>query len=1041
MSFRIEPDGRSRFDPVRNAAVPLSAAQQTFFQAQVDKAIRQRAEAGGPQQLDPTTERTVVVEEGDSLWEIAAENNVTFADILKANKNSFNANGDLIHPNDVIIVPESSPELVAGSPVGADGVPQGEKAFLDELYSRGNKLGYQDDISLAELNEGAAAIKDDVGAYLDSLPPEQRQAAALRIAGYDWLDGGPAGNSAKAAITERGLETNPEEAFAKYLYQRGNKGADSDDPSYDHAGEQKQLTADTKAYILALPEAERPAAIQRLFDRDWSDGGPAQGAVETAAKELGITLRPSGHTGADAEGAARKIVDDARAAGNPGDAFKKLAKGYATAGPDVKRALDTSPEARDIISAAAQKATEPLKNYNPETATSDQGDAATVMNNLRTLADGADPTLAVNLMQHALPTIEAANKRRQEKIGTPLIGMNGLSDLMKIIDKMGSAPGADGVVKRFAAMQSYNVNSIPQAIASGSRLDYPLALGHPVDKTITPYVEQFARGTVNKDVDAYLNHTAELQYLIASKGPLMTPDQLAQAITDYKKGKGADWLKTEQELAGRIESSGRKLLVQINQLGNLPPELSRYQPHAQQTIAKLLGDDKTALAINMTLTRDPGLLKLPQFDRLAGTMRLTDRGRKIIEEAATQLVRRTVIPGFADFDPRNPASFQSAKNALSALKDGSMSSMLGIKQGDLDKAIKLVEDSMPQPGDTPEQVESKMRRLNAGLDAITDTDGVKTFRNDTTPGKILRIVGTAATLAGLANSGVNFANDPTWKGGLKMVIDAAGVSQRAIELSHGLGLLSGNGKSVELFGSSSRPAVKILGAVGAVFDVWNAVDYFKANEPAMGGLSLAAGGGAVMAALGTGTAFGPIGLVITIGAIAAQFIIAGNRDNHQFETVDAVTFLEHANLSKEAATALRNQSREGYSPVPLLIKYGELKGFKMTDPTSRQKFIDWINNMPKEARDKLVSNLHHALTTFKGDGSKLTATAGSDSKFTDPARYNAKEEYTVPNDYGGETTVHITNMASKVRGGDAGPVSVAQIDVALTTLGISVPVA
>lgn len=1042
MSFRIDPNARFRFDPIRNVSFALPPQQQKFFESQVDKAVRERADAGGPKQLDPKTEKTVVVEQGDSLWKIAAESNVKFADLIAANKGHLDANGEALHPNDVVIIPESAPELVAKSPTGADGVPSGEKAFLDDLYGQGNKLGYQDGISLEELNAGGAAIKADIGAYLDALPPSQRQAAALRIAAYDWSDGGPAKASAEAAIKERGLETDPEEAFAKGLYEHGNKGADSDDPNYDFAAEQKQLTADTKVYLAGLPKAERPAALQRLFDRDWTDGGPVLGAIETAGKELGITLRPSGHAGPQVEGAARKIIDDANAAGSPGEAFKKLADGYAKATPEVKQAIANSQDARILIQAAADEATQKLKGYDPKKASSDQGDAATVMYNLCCLVDKADPALAVKLMQAALPTIEAANATRQREIGTNLVGMEGLSNLMKIIDKMGDAPGASAIVERFADIGSYNINSIPQAIASGSRLDYPLALGYPVDETITPNVQQFAAGTVNKDVDAYLEHTKELQYLIASKGPLMTPEQLTQAIADYKTGKGPQWQQKEQDLAAKIREDGKKLLVQIDQLGHLPPELAQYQKHANDTLAKLLGDDKTAMALNMTLTQEPTLLGLPRFDKLAGTLRLTDRGRKIVEEAATQLIRRTVIPGFADFDPGNPATFKKVDEALVSFKDGSMAKMLGVKQGELDKAIKLVEDSLPKAGDAPAEVERKMRQLNAGLDDITDANGIKAFKNDTTPGKILRIIGTAATLAGLANSGVNFANNPTWKGGLKMVIDAAGVSQRVIELSHGFGLLSGGNKSVEVFGSSSKPAVKVLGAVGAVFDVWNAVDYFKAGDPTMGSLSLAAGGGTVMAALGTGTAFGPIGLAVVIGAVIAQFVVAGNRDNHEFETGDATAFLKRAGLSEEAATALRNQSREGYSPVPLLIKYGEAKGFKMNDPASRQAFIDWIDAMPKAARDTLISNLHHTLAGLKGDASKLTATASSDSTYTDPSRFNAKEDFTAPDDYGsGEVTVHIDNTASKVRKGEAGPASVAQIDVALTALGIAVPVA
>lgn len=1046
MSYRIDLGAKFRYDPAHNSTFPLSEQQQKAFLAQIDQAVRERASAGGPKQLDPISEKVVVVQPGDSLWKVAQENNVKFADILAANKSKLNGNSNLIRPNEVVIVPESSPELVVKSQPDGNGIPSGEKAFLDDLYGRGNKLSTVDGISQADYAAESQAIQQDAGAYLDSLPASQRQQAALRMAAYGWDEGGPAGQSVKTAITQRGLETNPEEAFAKHLYAEGNLGADSSDPNYDFKAEQVRLAGETKQYLMALPEAERGAALQRLFDRSWMDGGPAQGAIEGAARDMGIKLRLSGHNGHQVEGQARKIIDDANATGKPDEAFRSLNTAYAKASPEVRHAIDQSQDARGLISKAADWATERLKNYNPENAASDQGDAATVMSNLQRLTDGADPSLAVDLMASALPTIEAANAKRQEKLGGNLIGMNGLNDLMKIIDRIGGTPGADRIIDRFAALGSYNRNSIPPSVASGSRLDYPLAFAESlktapdyVSTEIVPNVSQFAKGTVNKNVDNYAAHMDELQWLIANHGPSMTPEQLAKAIEDYKNAKGPEWIKKEQDLEGKIVADGKKLALQLSQLGQLPPDLAnqRKEPNGptqqevvNKQVADILADDKTYAALRVTLQKEPEILKGPVLDGLGTVLRLTDRGRKLVEEAATQIVRHSVIPSLADFDPANPASVQKAKQSLAAFKDGRMSKLLGIPQTDIDSAVKVIEKSFPAAGDTLADTQEKMRVLNRDLDQLSGRDGVRSFGNKTFPGQLLRFVGVAATGAGLVNSGNNFIQNPTWKGGLKFVIDLAGVSQRILEFSNGIGRISDSHGAVKSFGSSSRPAVKLLGALGAGFDVWNAIDYFKADDPLMGSLSLTAAGGTVMAALGTGTMFGPAGLIIVGGALIAQWIISENRENNKYETGTSKDFLAHSEMSPEVAQALVDQSGGGHSPVPLLMRYAELKGYNMDDTASRQKFFQWLNGIPKAGLETLRNNLHHTLDGFKGDVSKLTLTASSDPMYTRPENFKMEIE-----------GIDFDNTAEKVRKGNANPSSAVQIDVALAELGISVPVA
>ncbi|WOS65771.1 LysM peptidoglycan-binding domain-containing protein [Sinorhizobium fredii] len=1041
MSYRIDIDGKNRYDATGGRGTAASEEQRQFFVEQINQAVRERAEAGGPNTIDPLTEKALVVEKGGSLSEIARENHVSLDDLMAGNRIKLTESTAAIDPNDVVIVPLASPELVAQGPVDGKGVPMGEAAFIDDLYGRGNKLAYADDPAKIDYAAEGRDMQSDVGAYLDNLPQAARQAAALRLIDSDWLDAGPAGNAVKAAIEERGLKTDGEAVIADEIYDRGNRIQYSEDPKIDYQPETGEIAEDLRSYIETLPVKERSETLQRLYDRDWTDAAPAQSAIEDTAKALNVGLRPSTHAGADVEAKARTIIDNADAAGGPDEAFRKLASAYASAPPEVQRVLLHSDDAKALIEKAADWASKPLADYQPEKASSDQGDAATTMANLERLTAGADPRLAVDLVSSAMPVIEAANTRRQEKIGGNLIGMNGQANMMTIIDRIGGSPGVDRIVERFAEIGGYHPNSIPVAIDNGARLDYPIAVATKsaaaspdfVVQNIIPNVKQYAAGTVNQDVIAYSAHMQELQWLVSNHGGTMTAEQFTKAIEDYKKEKGPEWAETEQRLEGNIAASGEKLLRQLTALGNLPPELASQQQAVNDEIGKILSDEKTAMAVEIAMKKDPALIDNPAVLNLMGYQaRLTDRGRKLAEEATTQIIRHKVLPSFADLESGGPAALGKAKASLEELKDGKLPQMLGIPKADMDRAIDAVGKSLPEPGETVEQSRAKMATLNDDLNDLKSSSGLRSFASTTGPGQMLRLIGLAATGASVANSATMAQNNPTPRNNLKVVIDAVGLGQRTVEILGGMDHLNADSAAVKHFGSSSRPAVKFLGALSGGFDAWVAFDYFKAGDPLMGSLSAAAAGGTIMAALGTGTMFGPAGLVIVGAAVISQMIVADTRDSNNYMTDTSKRFLAHADLNETAAGVLVDQSGDGHSPVPILARYAELKGYSLDQPVDRQRFIDWLNGIPKDRLETLRDNLHHALDEFSGDPAKLAATAGTDESYTDSKHLN--ERYV-------SGQVYIPSLTDKIRNGDAAPASATQIDVVLAELGIGIPVA
>lgn len=1030
MAFRIDVNGRMRSDADAERASAIPSDKGEAFRREIALAVRDRQ---APLALD---EQPVLVEPGDTLSGIAREHHADLGQTLDLNRNGRNRDGDLIHPGELVLVPSPSPALVAATPLDADGVPAGEAVLLDDLHARGNRIDCAEPAEGIDARAETRDLQADVGAYLDLLPTDVQQDAALRLSALDWRDASPAGVAAAAAIEERGLGTDPVLVLADDLYRRGN--------AIEYAGHgdaavvTQVLSEDIGAFLETLSDDERAEALQVLFDHDWRDAGPAQMAISAAAASAGIPLRLSGHGGPAVEHAARALIDAAAEAPDAAARFVRLGESYASAAPETRRAIEASPDARALVRDAAASAMQPLDGFDP--AVDMQAPPAEAFLRLEEMTKGAPPELAADLVGAATPAIERANALYQAETGASMLGMNGVGSLLSVAGRIAATPQGETVVQRLAALGFYSMHALPTFLGEGGSLAYPLALSAEagsstmlLEQDILPGVRQF-QGSVGADVDAYSAHMEELRWLVANHGETMSPEALEQAIADYKTEKGAEWAETEERLEAELADSGGVLLERLNELGAFPAEPPEQRQIIEQEVGAILADDRSYLAIQTALQTDPALLEnSATLNFLGGTARLTDRGRKLAEEAVTQLVQRHVLPSFAELDAGNPATLVTARNSLAEFRDSCTSALLGVTGRDMDRAIAAVEASFPAPGDTPADAAARMTRLNVELNGLDSTEvgGVRSFASSTVPGQILRTIGLAATGASLVNSAGVAADDPSLKNELKVIVDAAGVAQRSTELLAGMDRIDADSFAARHFDRSAKPAVKFLGVLGAGFDAWNAYDSFRAGDPLMGGLSAAASGGAVMAALGTGSAFGPAGLAVVGLAVAGQMIVTDTRASNTYMNETSAGFLAHAGLDAAVATALVDQSGEGYSPVPLLAEYASQKGFDLGDAEDRTRFVEWLNAIPIPQLERLRGNLHQTLDKVDGDVTRLEPEAADDVFFTDPDLFAAAPPYI------GSATPPSLKM--QVLAGNAAPVSVRQIDVVLASLGIKLP--
>src|SRR5690606_37668668 len=173
---------------------------------------------------------------------------------------------------------------------------------------------------------------------------------------------------ANAPLNQSGIPEG-EQGFVQNLYERGNALEYADDPgTIDFDAEIGEIATDIGAYLEALPPESRQEALQRFYDNDWVDAGPAQMAIEQAAEMANIQLTDSGHTGMQSEAAARDIIAEAQAETDPTEALRVLEELYGNASPSVQTALDRTEGARTIADNAASELVEGIKTDDPAEA-------------------------------------------------------------------------------------------------------------------------------------------------------------------------------------------------------------------------------------------------------------------------------------------------------------------------------------------------------------------------------------------------------------------------------------------------------------------------------------------------------------------------------------------------------------------------------------------------------------------------------------------------------------------------------------------------
>lgn len=713
----------------------------------------------------------------------------------------------------------------------------------------------------------------------------------------------------------------------------------------------------------AVTDREKLSACQALQQHVDSVGGISDQGITEAylparaaelMRERGIDVQLD----APANASVDEVVRIMEAGATPAEQLKVLDQAYRDADPATRDALLADPQVQQAIRSAAFDAAGPLTRP-PSGAEGQAVPFLEAAQNLDTLTRDLDPALVGAVLQNTSGLY--ASYARNDSGG--MTGIEGTATFLSVLDRAAGTPQGEAAYQAIADTGiGLDRNGVDQHLFQGGSPAFLLEAGYDRD-TIVQGVQTFANSTLQDKVTAYIEETEELNWLVANHGGSMTPEQLQTAIDDYIADKGPGWQDKLEGMQEDIAQQGIKLQGQIDAL--------QQAGGNDDTIKALLDDPENRLALSTALGRHPEIATDARLKDYALYAKVSEGGRKLLGEVANSYVKANVLPDVQGANPADPASMQRAEAALARLNNSALATAYGVDKAKLQQAVEELKGTLPRGADTPEAANTRLSNFNKTL------DGVKGFEKSTGVGQLFRALGVATTTFSFLNSSNRAFNEPgAYANWLKAGADTFGLAQKTADFLVARGA---DGSATKALGGAL--AGKIATGLTAVADF--ALGLKAASEgdyatAALWGVSAVGGGLSLAAATGAGWAgawAGPVGIALVALAAVGIGLVAKVNESNKHDNETSAAFLRHAGFDQDAASALVDQSGDGHSPVPLLERYAELKGYDLSDPAQRQTFVDWVNDMPLERLEHLRDWSHHTLDDFGGDISKF----GSDT--------------------------------------------------------------
>ncbi|MBT2744783.1 MULTISPECIES: hypothetical protein [unclassified Lysobacter] len=468
----------------------------------------------------------------------------------------------------------------------------------------------------------------------------------------------------------------------------------------------------------------------------------------------------------------------------------------------------------------------------------------------------------------------------------------------------------------------------------------------------------------------YNNHTKDLAWFVSNQGKTASPEELQKAINNYVNAQGPQWRATYQSLQNQLTDRGAQLLDVAGQIRTTLPEAD-----ARALTESMFGAKETQFAVKMALNGRPEIAADPTVaatrDWMAAAAGGGGSGFKALPQIAqalgTAYLRREV--GDALKAGMNPPDPQRLLTELESLKQPGLARSLGMSEGALNQAITQLQTLNTDIANgnlrTPDELRAFIdNHINGEL------AGQEAFAADTAHGQVFRTLATTVSALSFAKSTGMAVDDPSFINVVNASAQGFDVAQQVLQMSSGAGLISESGPLGRYAGNAG--VTKLLGSVGVALDAVGAVDAFDKGDNLQGALQTVSALGGAVAIFGAGSAWGPAGAIV--GGLAAlaslgvsMFREKAEADKHQNDTNKQ--FLRDVGYNPQAADILYDNSGEGLSPLPLLMKYGADRGL------TPQQTRDLLNSLGSDYGGELLWKMrdvaHKVLDSVDGDLSKL----------------------------------------------------------------------
>lgn len=621
----------------------------------------------------------------------------------------------------------------------------------------------------------------------------------------------------------------------------------------------------------------------------------------------------------------------------PQDRLEALATTLAGEPPEVVAEVLRQPSVQRRIDAAADWVAEPYAGLSTEEASYDAQAATEASQRLASVTEGMPPAFAAAVLERSMPTVE-----KIAGVEAQASGSQPFENLSRAVGALGDDPQAAALTRDVA--EAYgpqverwsgffidpNAGIVRHAVGNGADPALTIELAAQLEASgkadeAGALLRSAANGVgdlqhaLQDKVEAYGEHTEELNWLIANAGPNMTAEQLQQAIDGYIAGKGEDWQAELRELQQGIVADARAFTQATGALADLPPGLADAAPDVRDTLAGFAGDEATQDGLSFALSLDPSILA--GEDGSSATALFADLGQKgsdFLKNLGNAYVTGNIMPAVGTLNPLDPASVSRANAAIDDLQRNG-ARLFGIPQHEIDagtRQLRGLVDTLSDPGSRL-STDAALRNIQGLDDVKRDLQALKdtTFSNHFA-GTAFRTLALGMSGAALLTSAQTTIDNPSAQNIIGTLSYSVGLAQDAGAFAATMRLVDADSR-VGSWGlgasAAGRFTAKFVGVLNAAYFAAGAVDQFNQGS-APGFIFNAAGaGGALLAtfgqAAGLGSWAGPVGVGVMIVATAGVALVT-HRQDVDAKTDAAEAFYRHAGIDGDAIAALGNEAAE-----------------------------------------------------------------------------------------------------------------------------------